>query len=135
MSFSELIRREEELLQRMLLISQRQLEIVDLGNATILIEHLGLRERLWHEFELLEQQLTPHKGIPPEQRVWKNAEERHLTESTLNRCKALLEEIMVNDQLSIEKTAARRDDVAEQLRRIQRTGTVAPAYLKQSRKF
>jgi septal ring factor EnvC (AmiA/AmiB activator) len=109
------------------------LEIVELGDATVLMEHLGQRERLWHEFELLEQQLAPHKGILPERRIWQNAEERHLTELTLNRCKALLEEIMANDQISMEKTAARRDNVEEQLRRIQRTGTVAPAYLKQSR--
>ena len=134
MTFSELIRSEEELLRRLLLVSQRQLEIVDLGNATVLLEHLGLRERLWQEFELLEQQLVPHRGILPEQRIWNSADERQRTEAALNRCKSLLEEIMANDQISIEKTATRRDEVADQLRRIQRSGAVGTAYQKQSRK-
>jgi len=132
MTFPELIRGEEEILNRLLLVSQRQLEIAEAGNATVLIEHLGLRQQLWHEFERLDQQLAPHKGIPPEQRVWKSAEERQQTEAVLNRCKGLLEQILANDQISMETTAARRDEVGEQLRRIQRSTTVAPAYLKQS---
>ena len=133
LSFSELIRREEELLKRLLLISQRQLELVQNGNATILIQHLGQRQRLWNEFELLEQQLTPHKRIPSEKRIWKNTEERQLTESTLNRCKDLMEQILANDQISLTQTATQKDEVEKQLRRIQRGATVAPAYMKQSR--
>ena len=132
MSFPELIRGEEDVLKRLLAVSQRQLEIVESGNATVLIEHLGQRQQLWHEFERLEQQLVPHKGIRPEHRVWKNAEERQQTEAVLNRCKELLEQILVNDQISMEKTAAHRDKVGSQLRRMQQVATVAPAYLKQS---
>ena len=133
MTFSELIRGEEELLKRLLLVSQRQLEIVDMGNASILVQYLGQRERLWHEFELLEQQLAPHKGIPPEKRIWRNAEERQLTESALNRCKVLLEEIMANDQISLVKAAEQKDKAEKDLRRVQLSKNVVPAYAKQSR--
>ena len=132
MSFSELIRNEEELLKRLLSVSQRQVEIVDMGNATVLVQHLEQRERLWQEFELLERQLMPHKGVPPERRVWKSAEERQLTELSLNRCKMLLEEIMANDQISFAKATEQKDKAEKDLRRVQLATTVAPAYAKQS---
>jgi len=133
MTFSELIRSEEELLKRLLLVSQRQLEIVEAGNATVLVEHLGQRQRLWHEFELLEQQLAAHKGIPPEKRVWKSAEERQQTEWALNRCKMLLEEIMANDQISFTKAAELKEKVEKDLRRVQLSKNAVPEYAKQSR--
>ena len=133
LSFSELIRREEEVLKRLLVVSQRQLELVQTGNGTVLIQHLGQRQRLWNEFEELEQQLTPHKSVPSERRVWRNVEERNLTEATLNRCKTLLEEIMANDQISLEKAAEQKDKAEQDLRRVQLAKTAAPAYLQQSR--
>ena len=132
MSFSELIRSEEELLQRLLVVSQRQLEIVELGNSSLLVQHLTRRERLWNEFELLEQKLTPFKGIPAEKRVWESADERLLTESALNHCKTLLEEIMANDQISLEKAAELRDKAEKDMRRVQLSKNVVPAYAKQS---
>ena len=133
MYFSELIRREEELLKRLLLVSQRQLEIVQSGNGTLLIQHLGQRERLWSEFEQLEVQLAPYKGILPERRVWRSAEERNLTEAALNRCKTLLTQIMANDEISLAKTAEQKDKAEQDLRRIQLTKPVVTEYLKQSR--
>ena len=132
-SFSELIRREEELLKRLLLVSQRQWELTQAGNGTVLVQHLERRAQLWNEFELLEQQLAPHKGIPPERRVWTSTEERSLTELALNRCKTLLEQIMENDEKSLEKAAEQKDKAEKDLRRLQVGKTAAPAYLKQSR--
>ena len=133
MSFSELILNEESVLQRLLLVSQRQLEIVEQGNATDLLEFLGQRQKIWMEFEILESQLAPHKEIPPEQRVWKSFEERQITEESFTRCKELLEKIMEYDQQSMVKASLLRDEIDEKLRRIQRTGAAAPAYMKQSK--
>jgi len=132
MTFSELIRIEEEMLKRLLLVSQRQLELVQDGNVTALIEYLGQRQRLWNEFETIEQQLEPHKKIPPEQRVWKNPEERQRTEAAVNRCKELLEQIMATDEESLAQTAAQKAEVEEQLAKVQRSGRAATAYGRQS---
>ena len=133
MSFPELIRSEEEILKRLLLVSRRQLELAQAGNGTALNQHLERRQQLWNEFELLEQQLASHKGISPEQRSWKTAEERKQTEAALNRCKTLLEEIMANDEQSLAEVAEQKDKAENDLRRIQLSANVAPAYMKQSR--
>ena len=103
-----------------------------MGNAAVLVQHLEQRNRLWQEFELLERQLTPHKGIPSENRIWNSAEERQLTEMSLNRCKTLLEKIMANDQISLDKAAEQKDKAEKDLRRVQLATTVVPAYAKQS---
>ena len=131
-TFSELIRSQEALLKRLLLVSQRQLEIVEEGNVTVLIQHLGKRQQLWNEFELLEQQLAPHKEIPPEHRIWNNNEEREMTTAALDRCKGLLEQILANDEICLTKTAEQKDEVEEQLGRVQRGTPVASAYGRQS---
>jgi len=132
MSFPELIRSEKEILERLLLVSQRQLELVAEGNVTVLLEHLGQRQRLWGEFELLERQLEPHKNIPPEKRTWECTEERQRTVAALNRCKELMEQILANDQKSLAQTAAQKDDVEAQLRRVQQGGNAARGYMRQS---
>jgi len=131
-TFSELIRSEEEILLRLLYASQRQLELAESGSGSVLIQHLEKRQQLWNEFELLEQQLTPHKGVSPECRIWKSPEERQLTESALNRCKELLEQILKNDEESLAKTAAKKDEVEQHLQRLRRGANAVPAYAKQS---
>ena len=103
MTFAELIRAQEEFLIRLLPLSLRLIETVDVGDTVILIEYLEQRGQFWHEFELLEQQLEPHRNILWEERVWKDSKERQLTKASLNRCMALLDEIMANDQISMAK--------------------------------
>ena len=133
-TFAELIRSQEELLQRLFLVSQRQLEIVQAGDGAILLLHLGKRQQLWNEFELLGQQLAPHWEVPPEQRVWSSPGERQMTEAAFNRCKELLEAILANDETSLTQATELMDEVKEQLRRIQQGGHVAAAYGRQSNK-
>ena len=106
---SELIRNEEELLKRLLVVSLLQLELVQDGNMILLIQHLGLRQQLWNDFEALEQQLEPYKGIPPKRWDWQSTEERQLTVSALNRCRELMEKIRGNDLMSMMLLAKQKD--------------------------
>jgi len=133
MTFPDLIRSEEELLKRLLVVSQRQLEVAEAGEDSTLLSLLWQWEQLWNEFMLVDQQLAPYKGIPAEQRVWKSAAERQLTESALNRCEELLKTILENYQTCLTKMAERKDEAAEQVRRIQQGGSVAAAYSRQSK--
>ena len=140
MTFSELLRSEEEILKRLLIVSQRQLELVQAEDVAVLIQHLGQSVKLWNEFELLEQQLEPHKGIPQEQRKWNSADERQMTEATLNRCKSLMKQILENDQVSLttmaakkEEMAAKKEEMEAKLNQVHRKKDVVMEYTKQSR--
>ena len=132
MTFPELIRSQEEVLRRLLLVSQHQLEIVERGDPTVLLIYLEQRNQLWGEFELLDEQLAPHKVVPPAQRVWKSAEERQLTELALKRSEELLKEIMANDQISFAKAEELKNKVEKDLRRVQLGKAAALPYAKQS---
>ncbi|MDR3234573.1 MAG: hypothetical protein LBT46_13090 [Planctomycetaceae bacterium] len=132
-TFFDIIRREEQLLERLLYISRRQLEIVRNGNMTVLLQHLGQRQQLWNEFELLEEQMQPHKEVAPEQRVWKDGAERQTAEQSLERCKVMLAEILVTDNTSLDETFAQKTETELQLKRIQRAKNVVPAYAKHSK--
>ena len=114
----------------MLLLSEYQIDIVDKGDPSILVMHLEQRGRLWCEFEILEQQLAPHKGIPMENRTWEDTDERQLTEQSLKRCQELLEEIMANDQVSLKKAEELKDRVEKDLRRVQVGKTAVTGYSK-----
>ena len=120
-------------MRQLLWASQHQLEVVEQGDPTILVLHLERRNQLWGEFELLDKQLTPHKGIPLAQRVYKSADERELTELLLQRCQELLDEIMANDQISMAKAEELQKKVEQDLRRVQAAKSSAPAYLRQSK--
>ncbi|GHT44533.1 hypothetical protein FACS189454_02230 [Planctomycetales bacterium] len=130
--FSILIHKEEELLKRLLLVSQKQMEIVREGNMTLLLEHLAQRQQLWNEFEELEEELKEHKAVPPEQRVWKTESEKQQTETSLNNCKVLLAEILVNDDISLNETATQKNEIEAQLKRVGRARNVVTAYVKHS---
>ena len=132
MTFFELIQSQTELLRRLLQVSQQQLEVVERGDPVVLVQYLEHRGRLWGEFELLQQQLEPHKGIPPEQRVWNNAQEREITESAVQQCTKLLQEILAYDQVSLSKGEELKEKVAKDLRRVQLSKNAAPAYIRQS---
>ena len=132
-TFPELIRSEEEMLKRLLLVSQRQMEVVEEGDFTVQLPYLlGKWQQLWNEFELLDRQLAPHKETLPENRVWKSMAERQITEFAQDRCKELLKTILDNYQICLTKMAAQKDEVAAQLRRIQRGGNTALGYMRQS---
>ncbi len=115
-------------------ISERQLEIVRSGDVTLLVRLLGLKQQIMYEFEAVEKQLEPFRDTPPEQRVWNDEEERKETGESINRCAALLEEILRNDTLSTTELSAQKDEVEEQIRKTRQGAQVHNGYAKQAPK-
>jgi len=127
-ALSELIRRKEELLRRLLPISVCQLEIVRRSDMTALLQHLGQKQRVMDEFEDVERLLAPFREIPPEKRKWKDETERLETGAAMERCTAMLEEILRNDSISTEELSIQKTEVKEQLRRVRQGSHVSSAY-------
>ena len=133
-TFSELIRQKEHLLMRLVPISVRQLEIVQSADVSRLIQLLGQKQQLMYEFEEIERQLAPHREIPPEERVWSDEAERTETGAAINRCAAMLEEILRNDTRSTDELSAQKNVVEEQLRRTRQGAQIHNGYAKQAPK-
>ncbi|MDR0870641.1 MAG: hypothetical protein LBN39_07595 [Planctomycetaceae bacterium] len=131
--FSELIRKKEELLHRLLPVSQRQLEIVRSENVDKLLQHLWRKSKLLDELAEIERQLVPFKDIPPEQRVWQNGEERETVCAAIERCNELLEQILELDTVSTEEHAAQKSSTEDELKRVRTASQVHGAYSKQEK--
>jgi hypothetical protein len=129
-TFRELIHRKEELLRRLLPISEQQLAIVRQSNLTVLLQLLAVKQRLMNEFEAIEKQLRPFQEIPPEKREWKNETERLEVGERLECCSAMLEEIIRNDSTSMEELAVQKTDTENQLKRVRQGSKIFSSYKK-----
>lgn len=130
--FSGLIRQKEHILMRLVPISVRQLQIVRSGDMTTLLGFLGQKQRVLDEFEEVEKALRPYRETPPEERIWKNEQERIETHRAMERCTAMLEEILRNDTQSSEEIAVQKIELEERIRRLQQGSQVHSQYAKQS---
>ena len=109
----------EAVLERLLLSSLRQLELVEDGNGTELLQHLSKRQELWHEFELLEQPLTPHLRIPAERRGCMTAEEWQIIKVVVKRRENLLKNILDNDLICLNITSKQMEEVNGKLQEVE----------------
>ncbi|GHT32050.1 hypothetical protein FACS1894214_3760 [Planctomycetales bacterium] len=131
-SLYSLMQNEESVLTRLYSQSLTQLEIVRGGDTARLIEFLARKQQTVAEFEELQQQLAPHRNILPEQRKWKNENERKQTEELISRCGELLKMIVENDTASTGELSSQKDEVEKQLNRIQQNVQVNLTYAKQA---
>lgn len=131
-TLSELIRQKEQILMDLLPMSIRQLELVRRDEMTLLIRHLNEKQFVLSAFEEIEKQLAPLRDIPPEEREWKNEQERKETADAIRRCATMLEKILENDALSTEELGVRKDELQNQMRRVQQNVQVNVNYARQT---
>ena len=132
-SLPELIRAREATLERLLLVSERQLRIVQEGNVSLLLQLLGHKQKLFGEFERIERKLDPHRNIPPEARRWSSEAERKEAEIAIAHCDQLLAEILRFDEQSVQVMSSQKSMVADQIRRVRQGSRLHAAYAKQNR--
>ncbi len=121
-TFSELIRQKENILQRLVPISKRQLELVRNGDSALLLKFLQRKLAVMDEFEEIERRLTPLRDIPPEDRTWTSEREREETRKAIKRCEECLAAIIANDAMSTNELANVTEDIKSQLRQIRQSG-------------
>lgn len=131
--FTRLLRQKENVLRRLLPVSKRQLEIVRSENVEDLLSHLGRKSKLTDELEDIERQLVPFKALSPEERVWKNEEERNEVRDILERCNELLKQILEWDRQSTEELAAQRMQTETELKQARQSAQVHNAYARRTK--
>lgn len=132
MRFSELIKRKETLLTRLLPVSMKQHDLVRDEDFTQLNTLLIAKQQLMTDWEENEAQLKPFRDIPPEDRQWDSDAEHHETAAAIERSKALLEQIIKLDEESMTDVSTQKNELEEQIRRIQQGSRVHANYAKQS---
>ncbi len=123
-----LIRAKRECLQQLRDMARRQIELIDLGDMTSLLDVLAVKQRSLTQLQRIENALNPFREQDPKQRQWRDAETRARCAEDVQQCETLLREILGQEKLGENALVRRRDQAAEQLKGAHFAGQARGAY-------
>ena len=109
-------------------LGHRQLDLIDAGDAAVLLKLLAAKQTVLDQLQTLERQLDPFRGQDPGERVWRTPAHRVQCQAQADRCAALLSEAMELEQQGEAAMVARRDAVAAALAMAQSAADARTAY-------
>ena len=119
-------------LEQILSLSEKQLNLVQLGDTTLLLELLARKQKMFETFETLEQQLDPYRNIEPQDRRWESEQERRDCETAILQCNELLAAVLELDQQSIPEFAQQKDEIQRKLKTMGTSGKAGAVYARQN---
>ena len=125
----DLIRAKRECLVQLRDIGCRQLELIEAGAMTALLDLLAAKQRTIAQLQRIEKALDPFRGQQPERRPWRTPEDRQRCAEQLKQCETLLTEILDQEKQSENVLVHRRDEAAARLQGAQLAGQVRGAYI------
>jgi hypothetical protein len=128
---AKLIRSKRECLVEVREIGRRQLELIEEGSMTALLDVLTAKQRVLQRLQQIERQLDPFRGQDPQQRRWRTEEDRRLCSEQLDQCERLLAEIISQEKCSEGALLRRRDEAASRLQNAQLASHAREAYTAQ----
>ena len=114
-------------------IGRRQLEVIDGGDMTSLLDLLSVKQRMLLQLQRIEHTLEPFRSQDPEQRQWLSPQHRQACRVEIQQCEGLLAEIMTQEKCSESALRLRRDQAAVQLQGAELAGRARGAYVAESR--
>jgi hypothetical protein len=109
-------------------LGRRQLELVEAGDAVVLLKLLAAKQTVLDKLQAPERQLDPFREQEPEARVWRSPAHRRQCQAQAERCAALLAEAMELEKRGEAAMIARRDDAAQALSAVQSAADARAAY-------
>ena len=125
---ADAIREKHRCLVQLRDMGRRQLELIDVGNMTGLLDVLAAKQRTLSLLQGIERRLEPFRNQAPETRRWPAPEARAACAEQLRQCEALLSEIVCQEKFSESVLVRRRDEAAERLRGVNLAGQARGAY-------
>jgi predicted Zn-dependent protease len=131
---AELVNRKHEVLLQLRSAGRRQAEIVSSGDTSALLKLLAAKQYLIAALQQVQRELAPFHEEDPDQRAWRTPEDRARCARQADECNDLLAEVIALEKQSTERMAARRQEMADQLRQVHAAGQVRTAYEAQRRR-
>jgi len=128
---AELIHNKRECLLQLRDMGRRQLELIDEGNMTSLLDVLMAKQRSLEKLQQIERALDPFRDQDPDRRRWRTGEDRRLCTEQLRQCERLLAEIISQEKCSEGALLRRRDEAASRLQDAHLAGQARQAYIAQ----
>jgi hypothetical protein len=87
---AQLIAAKHACLTQLRELGQKQLELIEAGSLTALLDLLSVKQRPLRELQRLERALDPFRGQDPARRRWQSSEQRAACAAQIEQCNALL---------------------------------------------
>jgi hypothetical protein len=126
---ADLIRAKRECLLQVRDYGRKQLELIDQGNMTALLDLLSIKQRSIAQLQRIEKMLDPFRNQDPERRAWSTPEARAACAEHVAECDVLLAEVIKNEKYCETALIRRRDEAADQLQGAHVAGYARQAYL------
>jgi hypothetical protein len=123
-----LIAAKLQVLQVLVRISRRQLELIDAGEMTALVKLLASKQTVMNQLQSLEQKLAPFRDDDPDQRAWRSPAERAECQTRAEQARLLLAEAIKLEKQAEQAMVAQRDAVAAALAAVQLACDAKAAY-------
>ena len=114
-TLAELIRGKRDCLLQLREMGRRQLELIDSGEVTALLDLLAAKQQPLLELQQIERALDPFRDQDPDDRQWATPQDRDLCAEQLRQCETLLSEIVSQEKCSEGAMVRRRDAAAAKL--------------------
>jgi hypothetical protein len=126
---ADLIRAKRVCLLQVRELGRKQLELIDEGNVTALLDLLAVKQRAITQLQRIEKTLDPFRGQDPDERAWSAPTARSACAEMAEQCDVLLAEVIKNEKYCETALIRRRDETANQLQGAHMAGCARQAYL------
>jgi hypothetical protein len=126
---ADLVRAKRACLAQVRDLGHRQLELIQEGDMTRLLDLLAAKQRLIHQLQRLERALDPFRAEDPTARVWRDPRRRQQCAEDIRECEALLAEILSREKHSEAALVHRRDETATRLQGVHLATQARGAYV------
>ncbi len=129
----QLIRAKRACLTQLHDLGRRQLELIDAGNLTGLLDLLAAKQRPLAELQRVQRAIDPFRAQDPANRRWQSPDARDACARDIDECDRLLREILEREKKSEEILSRRRDETAVCLQGMHAAGQARGAYAASGR--
>jgi hypothetical protein len=128
-TLAALIRRKHDSLVQLDALGKRQLQLVEDGDMTALLDLLAVKQGILSELQRMEIALGPFRGQSPQERRWRSAADRDRAAAELDECERLLGRIVAREKQSEEILVRRRNETAIRLQEVHCASQARGAYV------
>jgi hypothetical protein len=109
-------------------LGRRQMELIEQGDVTALLDVLSVKQRPLSDIQRLDKALDPYRSQDPERRAWRSPADREACARLVQQCESLLREILSMEKRCEEIMVRNRDATAVRLQQLRSAGKAQGAY-------
>ncbi|MHB8955770.1 MAG: hypothetical protein ACYC4U_22555 [Pirellulaceae bacterium] len=126
----EMIGKKLAIIEQLRDLSRRQSDLIADGDIQRLLSVLSAKQTLLAELQKVQQRLEPFRKQDPDSRRWRTPQDRHRCRTLVERCEALLGEIMLIEKQSESEMTQRRDAALSRLQKSHSSAEATRAYIR-----